>query len=126
MQMKILKRNIKTPYLRLTSFFWKFDNYIRFIKTDPPMVSKLSQQDIIEGRDLSVTCTVTPGNPSSTIFYWTKIDNPGFRQNGSTLRLLNIPRNSSGVYMCSAENIYTNGENGIQNQTMVVNVLCEF
>lgn len=95
------------------------------ITTDPPIVNKLYQHDIIEGSDLSVTCTVTPGNPSSTTFYWTKVDDPGFRQNGSTLQLPNVPRNSSGVYMCSAENIYTNGGNGIQNQTMVVNVLCE-
>lgn len=97
-----------------------------FLLTVSPALSTLSQQDIIEGNDLSVTCTVTPGNPNSTTFYWTKVNNPGFRQYGSTLRLLNIQRNSSGVYMCSAENIYTNGENGIQNQTMVVNVLCEF
>eukprot|EP00105_Crassostrea_gigas_P023187 XP_011442936.1 PREDICTED: contactin-5 isoform X2 [Crassostrea gigas] len=89
----------------------------------PPVVNTLFQQDIIEGRDLSVNCTATPGNPSSTAFYWTKVDNSGFRQNGPTLQLLNIQRNSSRTYICIAENMYSNGNKGTDNQSMVVNVI---
>lgn len=87
-------------------------------------MTALSQQNFIEGRDLSVTCQAAPGNPSSTTFYWTKVDNPGFRQNGATLRLYNIQRNSSGTYRCTAENNYNNGEKGAHSQTMVVKVQC--
>ncbi|XP_052691725.1 hemicentin-1-like [Crassostrea angulata] len=89
----------------------------------PPTVHTLSQQDIIEGSQLSITCQATPGDPSFSTFYWTKADNPGFRQNGSTLQLPNIQRNSSGIYRCTAENNYHNGEKGSDSRTMVVNVL---
>lgn len=94
--------------------------------TDPSTINTLSQQDIIEGGALSVTCHVTPGNPSSTTVYWTKEDNQGFRQNGATLQLPYIQRNSSVTYRCTAENMYSNGENGSDSQSMVVNVLCQF
>lgn len=93
--------------------------------TDPPNVQMLSQQDILEGKGLTVTCTATPGNPGSNTFYWTKIDNVGFRQNGSTLLLPNIQRNSSGSYRCTAENTYNNGEKGTHSRSMEINVLCE-
>lgn len=95
-----------------------------FLLTDPPTLSTLSQQDIIEGSDLSVTCTDTPGNPSSTTFSWTKVDNTGFKQDGPTLQLHNIQRTSSGPYRCTAENNYSNGVKGTDSQSMVVNVLC--
>ncbi|XP_052712702.1 uncharacterized protein LOC128186825 isoform X4 [Crassostrea angulata] len=88
----------------------------------PPKVKRLSQQDIIEGRNLSVTCQATPGNPNSTTFYWTKVDNPGFSQKGSILQILNIQRNSSGTYTCTAENSYNNGEWGTHSQPLDVNV----
>nr|XP_034316836.1 synaptogenesis protein syg-2 isoform X4 [Crassostrea gigas] len=89
----------------------------------PPTVHMLSQQDILEERNLSITCKATPGNPSSTTFYWTKVDNPGFRHNGSTLHLPNIQRTSSGTYRCIAENNYNNEEKGTDSQSMDVNVL---
>nr|XP_034300633.1 B-cell receptor CD22 [Crassostrea gigas] len=89
----------------------------------PPIVHKLSQQDIIEGKDLSVNCTATPGNPSATTLYWTKVDNPGFRQNGPTLHLPKIKRTSPGTYKCTAENIYNDREKGSGSQSLVINVL---
>nr|XP_034300634.1 B-cell receptor CD22-like [Crassostrea gigas] len=83
----------------------------------------MNQQYTKEGTNLSVTCLATPGNPSYTIFYWTKIDNQGFTQNGTTLQLPNIQRTSSGTYRCTAENIYRNGEKGSDSQSMTINVL---
>lgn len=99
--------------------------WIKCITTDPPKVYRLSQQDIIEGRILSVTCQATPGNPNSTTFYWTKVDNPGFSQKGSILQILNVYRNSSGTYTCTAENSYNNGEWGTNSQPLDVNVQCK-
>lgn len=72
----------------------------------------------------SITCLATPGNPSSITFHWTKVDNPGFKQNGATLHIHSIQRTSSGAYRCTAENIYSNGAKGSDIQSMVVNVLC--
>lgn len=95
------------------------------IETDPPMVNALSQRNILEGKNLSVTCQANPGNPISTTFYWTKVDNPGLRQNGVTLQLSNIHRNSSGNYRCTAENNYSNGEKGTHSRSMIVDVQCE-
>ncbi|XP_078332848.1 contactin-6-like [Crassostrea virginica] len=90
----------------------------------PPSVMPLTQQEIVEGSDLSVTCRATPGNPSSTTFFWTKVDNSGFRQNGARLQIPNIPRDWFGVYRCTAENTYNIGGKGMNSQEMVVNVLC--
>lgn len=85
----------------------------------------LYKQKRVEGRNLSVTCKAAAGNPSSTTFYWTKEDDTGFRQNGSTLQLPHIQRTNSGTYICTAENSYSIGGMGTHNQTMVVDVLCE-
>jgi hypothetical protein len=102
------------------------NGYFIFISLDPPFVSPLSKQDIIEGRDLSVTCSITPGNPSSSTIFWTKVGLPGFRQEGPTLQLPGINRTSSGNYSCTAENKYNNDEKGTADQSMVVNVLCKY
>ena len=84
----------------------------------------LAKQHFIEGKDLLVTCNATQGNPSSTAIFWSKSNDSGFRQTGTTLRLLNIHRNSSGTYKCTAENTYNNGEKGTNSQNMVIDVLC--
>lgn len=71
-----------------------------FSYEDPPTVNALSQQNIIEGGDLRVTCTATFGNPSSTTFYWTKVDNLGFRRNGAILQITSIDRKIvSGMFI---------------------------
>lgn len=96
-----------------------------FLLKDAPTVLNLDQQNVEEGKNLSVTCQATPGIPNSTTIYWTYADNKGFKQDGSTLRLPNIQRKSSGTYICTAENNYNERDKGIHNQTMVVNVQCE-
>lgn len=80
---------------------------------------------MIEGGNISVDCLATPGNPSSTTFYWTKEDDPEFRQNGSIIQLYTIQRNSSGTFECTAENLYYDEEKGIHSRTMVINVQCK-
>lgn len=89
----------------------------------PPTVRTFWQQNIIEGRNLTVTCDVIPGNPNTTILFWTQEGNPLFRRKGATLLLPKIQRSSSGEYKCIAENIYSNGEKGRNNQSMILNVL---
>ncbi|XP_062620635.1 B-cell receptor CD22-like, partial [Saccostrea cucullata] len=88
----------------------------------PPTVSSLTNKDIIEGGDLSVTCSVTNGNPSQTNVYWTKTDDSGFRQNGAELRIQRIQRGSAGTYTCTAQNSYSTGGTGSNSQSMTINV----
>lgn len=85
----------------------------------------MSQQHMIEGENLSVACLATPGNPRPTTVYWTKEEDPEFRQNGSILQLNSIQRNSSGTFKCTAENLYYDEERGIHSQSLVVNVQCK-
>ncbi|XP_056011993.1 titin-like isoform X2 [Ostrea edulis] len=89
----------------------------------PPTVSPLTNRDVIEGSDLTITCSVTNGNPSQTTVYWTKSGDSGFRQNNATLQITKINRSSSGTYTCTAENIYTIDEKGTGSQAVNVNVL---
>lgn len=93
--------------------------------TDPPHVNFLPQQNIIEGRNLSVKCSTTFSNPSTTTFFWTKDDSPEFKVNGAILKIPFIQKNISGIYRCTAENIYSNLEKGSDSQSMVINVLCK-
>lgn len=92
---------------------------------DPPVVSTLAEQNIIEGSDLDIACKASPGNPNSTSFLWTKYGTVT-KHTGAILQLRDIHRNSSGSYRCTASNIYTNGEEGTHFQLMVVNVLCMY
>lgn len=89
----------------------------------PPIVHTLSRQDIVVNESSTVTCNATPGNPSSTTFYWTKEDDPFFGQDGATLKLNNVQKTSFGTYICSAENIYSNEAKGRDSQSMIINVL---
>ncbi|XP_062610468.1 igLON family member 5-like, partial [Saccostrea cucullata] len=89
----------------------------------PPTVSNLTNKDIIEGDDLSVTCFITDGNPAQTTIYWTKTGDSGFRQNGVVLLIQNIQRGSADTYTCTAQNSYSIGGTGSSSQSMIVNVL---
>lgn len=105
------------------TLFWDVYSFFK----DPPSVGNLTRNlDRIEGNSLSINCHANPGNPKNTTYYWTKVDNRGFIQNGSTLQLSNIQRNSSGTYICTAENSFYNGDKGKHNQSMFVNVLCKW
>lgn len=85
----------------------------------------LFQKNIIEGGNISINCSADPGNPKNITFFWTWVNIKSFRQNGTTLNLPNIQRNSSGNYKCTAENMYNNGKKGSHSQIMVINVLCK-
>lgn len=88
-------------------------------------MNTLDNRDIKEDGNLSVTCLATPGNPESTTFVWTKKGNKNFIREGDTLKLPNIHRNDSGIYICKAENMYANEMKGTASQVMTVNVICK-
>lgn len=113
----------------MCNFFLFFYLYIyysyKIFFLDPPSVAAFPQQNTIERDDLSVTCNYTHGNPISTTLSWTKTDDPEFKHNEIILQLPKIERNSSGTYICTAENTYSNGEKGTDSQSLVVNVQCK-
>ncbi|XP_061182272.1 hemicentin-1-like [Saccostrea echinata] len=91
----------------------------------PPIVSHITNQDIIEGSNLTVQCSFTAGNPPQTTVYWIRSGDSGFRQNGRILQLQKIDRDSTGTYVCVAKNIYSLGGTGTSSRAMDVNVLCK-
>ena len=90
----------------------------------PPIVSILSTKDVIEGSNLSVKCQASPGNPSTTTFFWTKINDREFLNNGPLLQFYNVQKTIAGTYRCTGENTYFNGDKGRHSQDMTVDVLC--
>ena len=95
-----------------------------FYSAVPPIVSIPSTKDVIEGFNLSVKCQASPGNPSTTTFFWTKLNDLEFLNNGPMLQLSNIQKTSAGTYRCTGENTYFNGKKGRHSQDMAVDVLC--
>lgn len=93
--------------------------------SDPPIVHNLTQQNIIEGINFSVTCNITVGNPRSTQITWISVDKPGFERNGTTLSFPRVHKTNSGNYTCKAENDYGKKGKGTHSQSMFLNVLCK-
>lgn len=91
----------------------------------PPRVNILSLKLQVENTNLSINCNATPGNPNTTRFLWTKVDDSTFRKNEATLQLPKIQRTSSGTYRCTAKNTYSNGQNGSHSGEIFINVLCK-
>lgn len=85
----------------------------------------LTQQNIIEERQFSVTCNFTVGNPYSTQIIWTRVDKPGYEMKGPTLSFPKVQRTNSGNYTCTAENDYGKEGKGRHSQSMFLNVLCK-
>ena len=97
---------------------------------DKPELRSMRQQKVIEGRSLSVTCTVTSANPqpTSSQFTWQQVGG-SLTQNKQILRINNIRRFQNGTYICTATNtmVPTHGQTviGRGSSTVDVDVLCE-
>lgn len=89
----------------------------------PPIVSSLPDVKHVEGDHVKIVCKITAGNPASTIIYWTKPGDSGFRQSGSRLAFTSITRSQSGVYTCVAENNYISKGKGVDQQSFLLSVL---
>lgn len=87
-------------------------------------MSSLPDVKHVEGDHVKIVCKITAGNPASTIIYWTKPGDSGFRQSGSTLAFTSITRSQSGVYTCVAENNYISKGKGVDEQSFLLSVLC--
>ncbi|XP_062569579.1 cell adhesion molecule Dscam2-like isoform X2 [Saccostrea cucullata] len=89
----------------------------------PPYVLLMENLTLVqEGSKMKITCNFTPGNPIDTEVFWTRsLDS--FRENGTTLTLTDVQRNSADNYTCTAENTYPSGAKGRHSQTVSIQVL---
>ena len=89
----------------------------------------MRQQKVIEGRALSVKCTVTSANPhpTSSQFTWQQVGG-SLTQNQQILNINSIQRSQAGTYRCTASNtmVPTHGQTviGRKSVTVGVDVLC--
>ena len=77
-------------------------------------------QVVLEGNSLTLHCNAS-GNPSPNIT-WTRDKSSSVLPQGNIYNILNIHRDATGYYTCTA----WNGVGEQQNATAVVTVLCEF
>ncbi|XP_065933548.1 hemicentin-1 [Magallana gigas] len=117
----VLKK-LKSCILKKLSKFLKHKLKFLLLYIDPPIVKSFNTQYPTELSNLSVPCSATPGNPHNHVYYWTRLGEDSFRQNGSYLRLNGISRNESGSYICTAVNFYSTRGEGKDSQTLSVNV----
>ena len=95
-----------------------------FLLAPSRITSFPDRQTVTEGSNLSVYCNAT-GKPAPNIT-WTRVLEDGTNSKvlfvGSPWRIVNIRRNFTGQYRCTADN----GIGNPVNHTFPVNVLCEY
>ena len=120
----------KTHSNSVIKFMIQYCLYYYYYCIDEPELRSLSRRKVIEGRPLSVTCTVTSGNPhpTSTQFTWRQLGG-SLTQNQQILRINTIRRSQDGTYRCTATNtmVPTHGQTvtGTGSVTLDVDVLCK-
>ena len=95
-----------------------------FLSVPSRITSSPDRQTVTEGSNLDVYCYAT-GKPAPNIT-WTRVLENGTNSdvlfNGSSWRIVNIRRNFTGQYRCTADN----GIGDPVNHTFPVNVLCKY
>ena len=95
-----------------------------FLSAPSRIASSPDKQTVTEGSNLDMFCHTT-GKPTPYIT-WTRVLENGTNSdvlfNGSSWRIVNIKRNFTGQYRCTADN----GIGDPVNHTFPVNVLCEY
>ena len=79
-----------------------------------------SNKVVVEGENVTLHCNAT-GNPAPNIT-WTKDGSSTVLYQGETYSIVNIQRQATGGYTCTA----WNGVGGKTNVTATVNVHCKF
>ena len=100
-----------------------FDSHsdINFSFSDASAIkSAPGNQVVLEGNSLTLHCNAS-GNPSPNIT-WTRDKSSSVLHQGNIYNILNIHRDATGYYTCTA----CNGVGEQQNATAVVTVHCEF
>ena len=95
-----------------------------FLSAPSRITSSPDGQTVTEGSNLDLYCNAT-GKPAPNIT-WTRVLGDGTNSKvlfvGGSWRIVNIRRNFTGQYRCIADN----GIGGPVNDTLPVNVLCEY
>ena len=108
----------------LMKLLWSHILSNSFLSAPSRITSSPNTQTVTEGSNLNVYCNAT-GKPAPNIT-WTRVLEDGTNSKvlfvGSPWRIVNIRRNFTGQYRCTAEN----GIGDPVNHTFPVNVLCEY
>lgn len=83
-----------------------------------------NQYKIIEGRNVRLECLVIAANPNTNIIWnWINTNNPSnVLYNGSAYTIINVHRNRTGLYNCTAINLVGKSI----AVTIAVDVLCKY
>lgn len=71
-----------------------------------PVISNLTNMIVVEGDTLIVSCNID-SNPPPLFVWWSRQNDSGFQQNGTTLKIVGVTRRFSDIYSCHAQNILT-------------------
>ena len=95
-----------------------------FLLAPSRIISSPDRQTVTEGSNLDLYCNTT-GKPAPNIT-WTRVLEDGTNSQvlfvGSPWHIVNIRRNFTGQYCCTADN----GIGSPVNHTFLVNVLCKY
>ncbi|CAC5419491.1 unnamed protein product [Mytilus coruscus] len=81
-----------------------------------PMISDISDQIIQEGNTLTIISNID-ASPDSMFVWWSRSNEPNFRQAGEVLTISNIQREYIGYYTCHAMNTLKPSGQPSQNRT---------
>ena len=108
--------HVQLKYLILVSICTIISSYL-----DPSLIESASgSQVVLEGNNLTLRCNAS-GNPTPNIT-WTKDYSSSVLNQGITYSIVNIGRNASGNYTCTA----WNGIGGQKKAIAAITVHCEF
>ena len=95
-----------------------FTPLLNVFLTDAPTMEQLLNVKVEEGKNVAKECNVAAGTPPLNLF-WKNVKT-GHVITEKVLNIINIRRNQSGEYRCTANNTCGN-----ESTTMFVNVKCK-
>ena len=105
-----------------------YSSTVSSLVLNPPSITPSDDPvDVIEGNDITLTCTRDDGSSGSDVYQWALPDGTVSPDNGApspvSLDLVNVFRNQSGVYTCNGERV---GSTLTIATNVTLNVQCEF
>ena len=95
-----------------------FTPHLNVFLTDPPTMEQLLNVTVEESKNVTKECNVAAGTPPLN-YFWKNMKTDQVTT-GKLLTIINIRRNHSGEYKCTANNTCGN-----ETATMFINVECK-
>ncbi|XP_077862710.1 hemicentin-1-like [Saccoglossus kowalevskii] len=101
------------------------ENITKYLDIQYPPSVKLSMPEVVkEGDNISMTCLVLDANPMAADITWYK-DGVDLHIPG-VYTIMDITRDSTGIYTCTATNTFHDGSDGTTSASNYLNVQCEY